>query len=101
MSPVPVVAYFAGDPSRTYQLIQWLEVLEALREVHPVCLILRDRTSTTLIESRTDLPVFTAETLAELAELYAELEPRVVELVTLRDELLADLARPDETATAG
>ncbi len=78
MNTVPVVAYFAGDPSRTYQLIQWLEVLDALHHVHPVCLVLRDPASAAVIESRTDLPVFTAATLPELTELYAELDPRVV-----------------------
>ena len=78
MNTVPVAAYFAGDPSRTYQLIQWLEVLEAMQQVHPVCLVLRDPASAAVIEARTDLPVLTAETLADLAELYAELDPRVV-----------------------
>ncbi len=78
MSTVPVVAYFAGDPSRTYQLIQWLEVLDALHLVHPVCLVLRDPASATVIESRTDLPVHVAETLPALTALYADLDPRVV-----------------------
>ncbi len=78
MNPVPVIAYFAGDPSRTYQLIQWLEVLESLDHVHPVCVVLRDAASAPVIESRTHLPVCTAETLAELADVYAALDPRVV-----------------------
>ena len=78
MNTVPVIAYFAGDPSRTYQLIQWLEVLEVLDDVHPVCIVLRDPTSAAVIESRTDLPVFTAATLPELTDLYAELDARVV-----------------------
>ena len=75
---VPVTAYFAGDPSRTYQLIQWLEVLEMLNDVHPVCVVLRDPASAPMIESRTDLPVFTAETLPELTALYAALDAKVV-----------------------
>ncbi len=78
MNTVPVAAYFAGDPSRTYQLIQWLEVLEALHQVHPVCLVLRDPASAAVIQGHTDLPVLTAETLPELTELYAGLDPRVV-----------------------
>ncbi|MCW2736798.1 CDP-glycerol glycerophosphotransferase family protein [Nocardioides sp.] len=78
MNPVPVIAYFAGDPSRTYQLVQWLEVLESLDHVHQVCLVLRDPASAAVVQSRTDLPVLTAETLADLAELYAELDPKVV-----------------------
>lgn len=78
MNTVPVTAYFAGDPSRTYQLIQWLEVLEILNDVHPVCVVLRDPASAPVIESRTALPVFTAETLPELTELYAALDAKVV-----------------------
>ena len=42
MNDVRVIAYFAGDPTRTYQLAQWLEVLEVLDRVHPVGLVLRD-----------------------------------------------------------
>ncbi|WP_210651841.1 CDP-glycerol glycerophosphotransferase family protein [Nocardioides sp. SYSU D00065] len=78
MNAVSVIAYFAGDPTRTYQLIQWLEVLDVLDEVHPVGLVLRDPESAAVIEQRTDLPVFTALTLADLAELYAELDAKVV-----------------------
>ena len=78
MNTVPVIAYFAGDPSRTYQLIQWLEVLDALNHVHAVCIVLRDPASAPVVESQTDLPVFTAETLPELTELYARLDAKVV-----------------------
>ena len=78
MNTVPVTAYFAGDPSRTYQLIQWLEVLDVLNDVHPVCIVLRDPASASVIQARTDLPVFTAATLPELTELYAALDAKVV-----------------------
>ena len=78
MNTVPVTAYFAGDPSRTYQLIQWLEVLEVLNDVHPVCIVLRDPTSAPVIRARTDLPVFAAATLPELTDLYAALDAKVV-----------------------
>ena len=78
MNTVPVIAYFAGDPSRTYQLVQWLEVLESLNHVHPVCIVLRDPDSVPVVEAQTDLTVHVAETLAELTDLYAELDARVV-----------------------
>lgn len=78
MNDVSVIAYFASDPTRTYQLVQWLEVLEVLDDVHPVALVLRDADSAALIEARTDLPVHAADTLADLAELYAALDPKVV-----------------------
>ncbi len=78
MNTVAITAYFAGDPSRTYQLIQWLEVLESLDAVHPVCLVVRDPASATVVESHTHLRVFTAATLSELTELYAALDVKVV-----------------------
>ena len=78
MNDVRVIAYFAGDPTRTYQLAQWLEVLEVLDAVHPVGLVLRDPASAAVIGARTDLPVFTAPTFPELTELYAELDAKVV-----------------------
>ena len=78
MNDVCVIAYFAGDPTRTYQLAQWLEVLEVLDRVHPVGLVLRDPDSARLIGSRTDLTVLTAPTFPELTELYAELDAKVV-----------------------
>jgi hypothetical protein len=78
VNTVPVIAYFAGDPSRTYQLVQWLEVLESLNHVHPVCIVLRDPASAPVVGPRTDLPVLVAETLPELTELYATLDAKVV-----------------------
>ena len=78
MNDVSVIAYFAGDPTRTYQLAQWLEVLEILDRVHPVCLVLRDPDSAELIGSRTDLTVLTAPSFPELTELYAQLDAKVV-----------------------
>jgi hypothetical protein len=78
VNDVHVIAYFAGDPTRTYQLAQWLEVLEILDGVHPVALVLRDPASAALIGSRTTLPVLVAETFPELTELYADLDAKVV-----------------------
>ena len=78
MNDLRVIAYFAGDPTRTYQLAQWLEVLEILDDLHPVGLVLRDPDSAALIESRTGLPVFAAPTFPELTELYARLDAKVV-----------------------
>ncbi len=78
MNDVHVIAYFAGDPTRTYQLVQWLEVLEILDGAHRVGLVLRDPDSAALVAARTDLQVFTAPTFPELTELYAELDAKVV-----------------------
>jgi hypothetical protein len=74
---VAVVAYFADDPSRTYQLSQWLPVLETLDQQHPVGIVLRDPASATVLAARTSLPIFTAPTLQELTALYEELDAKV------------------------
>jgi hypothetical protein len=78
VNDVSVIAYFAGDPTRTYQLVQWLEVLEILDRVHPVAVVLRDPDSAAIVESRTDLRVLTAPSFPELTALYAELDAKVV-----------------------
>ena len=78
MSQVHVIAYFPDDPTRTYQLIQWLDVLAILHDKHPVGIVLRDPESAPVIEARTHLPVFTVLGFAELAELYGELDAKVV-----------------------
>ena len=78
MNEVSVVAYFADDPTRTYQLVQWLPVLELLHERHPVGIVVRDPESAIAAAGRTTLPVFTAPSFPELTALYAELDAKVV-----------------------
>ena len=78
MNEVSVVAYFADDPTRTYQLIQWLPVLDLLHEKHPVGIVVRDPRSAGVLQGRTTVPVFTAESFPELTALYAELDAKVV-----------------------
>ena len=77
MSHVAVIVYFADDPTRTYQLLQWLPVLEVLDEAQPVALVLRDDESAAIVRERTRLPVAVAA-FTELTELYAELDAKVV-----------------------
>ena len=69
MQHVDVIAYFADDPTRTSQLIQWLPVLELLDAQQPVGLVLRERTS---------LPIACVEDFAELTDFYAASAARVV-----------------------
>ncbi|HSV37909.1 MAG TPA: CDP-glycerol glycerophosphotransferase family protein, partial [Nocardioidaceae bacterium] len=78
MNEVRVIAYFADDPTRTYQLVQWLDVLEILHGNHPVGIVVRDTESAVLLRSRTTVPVFAAPTFPELTALYAELKAKVV-----------------------
>lgn len=78
MHEVSVIAYFADDVTRTYQLVQWLPVLELLDAQHPVGIVVRDPDSAILLRRRTTLPVFLAPSFPELTELYAALDARVV-----------------------
>jgi hypothetical protein len=73
-----VVAYFGEDPSRTYQLAQWLPVLELLDADQPVTVVLRREDTAALVRPRTGLPVVVAEEFAGLRAAYAELDPKVV-----------------------
>jgi hypothetical protein len=74
---VSVIAYFADDPSRTYQLTQWLPVLELLHDQHPVAVVVRDRASATALEDLTSLAVLTASSFADLTDLYERLDAKV------------------------
>lgn len=78
MHDVSVLAYYADDPTRLYQLLQWVPVLEVLDESHPVGLVVRDPGTAETLRSRTRLPVLLAPTFPELTELYARLQARVV-----------------------
>ncbi len=78
MNPVHVLAHFGDDPTRTYQLVQWLDVLATLHERHPVAIVVRDPASATVLAERTSLPIFAAQTFPELTALYDQLDAKVV-----------------------
>ena len=78
MNDAHVLAYYADDPTRSYQLIQWLEVLEVLHAQQPVGIVVRDADVEKLLRERTSLPIFLAPAFSELTELYAELDAKVV-----------------------
>lgn len=73
-----ILLYFADDPTRAYQLIQWLPVLERLDETRPVAIVTREPETTALIRTRTDLPVHEAVEFPDLIALYADLDAKVV-----------------------
>jgi hypothetical protein len=77
VNDVHVIAYYADDPTRSYQLIQWLEVLETLHEHHPVGIVVRDVDVAALLQERTALPVFTVPSFPELTALYDALDAKV------------------------
>jgi hypothetical protein len=72
-----VIAYFGDDPTRIYQLLQWLPVLERLDVVHPVAIVLREPDTAEVARQHTTLPVLLAEEFPELVELYERLDPKV------------------------
>lgn len=74
---VEVVAYFADDPSRVYQLVQWLPVLEVLDAEHPVALVVRDADVAAHLEELSDLTVLLAPDFQHLRTLYADLDAKV------------------------
>ncbi len=78
MPEVSVIAYFADDPTRTYQLVQWLDVLETLHARHPVAVVVRDPASGRVLRRSTSLRVISAPSLTELTELYDALDAKVV-----------------------
>lgn len=77
---VSVLAYFADDPTRVYQLIQWLPVLEILDQREPVALVLRQEESAAVLRERTHLPILVAPSFPELTDLYASLDDAAVVL---------------------
>lgn len=77
MKNVDVVTYFADDPTRAYQLIQWLPVLERLGTRHQVAVVTRNPETADVVALHTTLPVFDAPEFPELMALYDELDPKV------------------------
>ncbi|MCX6395175.1 MAG: CDP-glycerol glycerophosphotransferase family protein [Propionibacteriales bacterium] len=78
MTAPEILAYFADDATRAYQLIQWLPVLERLDETRPVAIVSREPETAALIRSRTFLPVHEAVDFPDLIALYADLDAKVV-----------------------
>ena len=72
-----VIVYFAEDPRRLYQLNQWLPVLAKLHRQHPVQLVLRKMDSLNELRGLTTLPAVFVRRLADVMELYDELDPKV------------------------
>ncbi|WP_459985799.1 CDP-glycerol glycerophosphotransferase family protein [Nocardioides sp. AN3] len=72
-----LIAYFGDDPTRVYQLLQWLPVLERLDQVHRVAIVLREADTGAIVEQSTSLPVLVAEEFSELVDLYEELDAKI------------------------
>ena len=78
MHDVEVLIHFADDPTRVYQLLPWLPVVERLDVVHRVGVVTRDPATAEIVRRRTHLPVLDVPEFRELADLYADLDAKVV-----------------------
>ncbi len=76
--PISVVAYFGEDPTRAYQLVPWLPVLEVLDADQAVGLVVRSAEVARQLRDRTTLPLILAESFDELAKTYETLDASVV-----------------------
>jgi len=77
--PVPgeVVAYFADDPRKLYQLRQWLPVFERLDVRHPVLIVTRDVRTYAEVGRVTALRSVLARALPDLVDLYESSDPKL------------------------
>jgi hypothetical protein len=78
--PIPgeVAVYYGDDGERSYQLVQWLPVLEQLHAVHPVTLVLRRPSALRALRGRTALPMVCARRFDDLMSLYTDEDYKVV-----------------------
>jgi hypothetical protein len=72
-----VIVYFAEDKRRIYQLDQWLPVFEELHRIHPMVLVMRRREPFNEMVERSRIPAVYVRRLADVLELYDELDPKV------------------------
>lgn len=69
--PAEVVAYFADEPARLYQLRQWLPVLERLDGQHRVLVSTSDARTYTEVRAMTELRCVLVPANRDLVDLYA------------------------------
>ena len=74
----PVVAYFAEPPVRSYQLRQWLPVLEQVAAHHPVLIVTASWLTTLELREVTTLPVAFTRTLDGLLNIYEKVDVKAV-----------------------
>jgi hypothetical protein len=75
--PAAVVVYFPDDPTRLYQIEQWLPVFERLHVRHPVLVVARKLDAFRSLRERTRLPLVYARRLRDLEELLSGTDPKV------------------------
>ncbi len=75
--PGEVVAYFPDDVTKTYQLEQWLPVLEDLHRRHPVLVVTRNLGAFRALSEACTLPLVFARRLRDLNDVLASADPGV------------------------
>lgn len=77
--PVPgaIVAYFGDHADKTYQLAQWIPVLEELNKRHPVVVVFRKVGALRAFKGITKLPLVFVRRFDDLATLYFENDYRL------------------------
>jgi hypothetical protein len=71
-----VIVYFSGDLTMTYQIEQWLPVLDRLHERHRVLVTTRNLASFRHLQERTTLPLVFVRRLRDLEALFGEVDPK-------------------------
>ncbi|MDO8147987.1 CDP-glycerol glycerophosphotransferase family protein [Isoptericola sp. b515] len=74
----PVLAYFAEGPDLTYQIRQWLPVLESVAEHLPVAVVTRNWTTTVALREATTLPVMYTRKLDGLRTIYDQVDVKTI-----------------------
>jgi hypothetical protein len=69
--PSEVAVYFGDEPTRFYQLEQWLPVLEQLHERRPVVIVTRDPDAFVVAVASTQLPVICVPRFNQMMDFYA------------------------------
>jgi CDP-glycerol glycerophosphotransferase (TagB/SpsB family) len=70
--------YFYGGMAEVYQLEQWLEVIEELHKVEPLCIIVRNENVAITLRKQTDISIIYFDTINELLTAYEESEFKTI-----------------------
>ena len=70
--------YFFGGMAEIYQMEQWLEAIEELHKVEPLCIIVRNKNVATSLRKQTDIPIIYFDTINELLTAYEDSNFKVI-----------------------
>lgn len=70
--------YFFGGMAEVYQMDQWLEAMEELYKIEPLCIIVRNKNVKSYLDKKTDMPIVYFDTINELLTAYEESDFKVI-----------------------